>query len=235
MDSLVLAVGDGIVTAINPYTGKTVWTDDAVGWNECQPILAGDRLIAQAMKRNDLEKEYEKYPKEKFAEWAPDAVLTAPATDHGQIGCWQVSESGLKHVWTTPPEWGAAKYTPVGTVLGDHFSFRGKFVYQIVRIADGQRIAKSYLSHPARMDEGHMLGVPGVFIPHPDTQHGDNKFYTLPDRPDATVGQLWQPPHPRATTYQVAMSHAWADGRLFIRGADALYCYDLRKAKTNRE
>jgi len=36
------------------------------------------------------------------------------------------------------------------------------------------------------------------------------------------------PPHPPATTYQVAMSHAWADGRLFIRGADAIYCYDLR-------
>jgi hypothetical protein len=36
-------------------------------------------------------------------------------------------------------------------------------------------------------------------------------------------------PHPHATTYQAPMSHAWADGRLFIRGGDALYCYDLRR------
>ncbi len=151
------------------------------------------------------------------------------APDHGQIGCWKVTATGLEHLWTTPKEWGATRFTPVGSVLGDHLCFRGKFAYQIVNLKNGKRLARSYLSAPARMDEGHLLAVPGLFIPHPDTQHGDNKFYPFPDRPGAKIGPLWQPPHPRATTYQVAMSPAWIDGRVFIRGADAIYCYDLRK------
>lgn len=133
----------------------------------------------------------------------PDGTTLALAVGEGEvtaIDCWRVTATGLNHLWTSPPEWGATRFTPVGTVLGEHLCFRGKFAYQIVDLADGKRLARSYLSAPARMDEGHLLAVPGYFIPHPDTQHGDNKFYLFPDEPDATVGPLWQPPHARATT-----------------------------------
>jgi len=58
---------------------------------------------------------------------------------------------------------------------------------------------------------------------------GQTKMFGLPARADGAVSRLWQPAYPWATTYQSAMSHTWADGRLFIRGADALCCYDLRK------
>jgi outer membrane protein assembly factor BamB len=226
--TLALAVGDSRVTAIDCATGKTAWESDAVGWNAYQCVLAGDRLIAQAMKRAALEEEAERFPREKIQEWAPDAVLSAPGRDHGQIGCWRVTVSGLEKLWVTPPEWGATANTPVGAVLGEHLCFRGKFAYQIVDLKDGARLARSYLPTPARMDEGHMLALPGLFVPHPDSQHGQTKLFLFPDRRGAKVGAMWQPPHPHATTYQAAMSHAWTDGRLFIRGADALYCYDLR-------
>jgi hypothetical protein len=45
----------------------------------------------------------------------------------------------------------------------------------------------------------------------------------------AKTDPMWSPPHPHAATYQVPMSHASADGQAFIRGQDALYCYDLRQ------
>jgi hypothetical protein len=73
----------------------------------------------------------------------------------------------------------------------------------------------------------------GIQEEHPrQRQHGVTKFFTLPARADATAGPLWQPPHPPATTYQCALGHAWADGRAFIRGADAIYCYDLLGTET---
>lgn len=229
--TLALAVGDGVVTAIDCRTGETAWMSQEVGRNDFQAVLAGDRLLAQAMSREELEQEAKRFPKERADEWAPQAVRTAPAEDHGQIGCWRVTAGGLQRLWTTPTEWGAAKFTPVGTVLGERFCFRGKFAYQILDLARGRRIARSYLSAPARMDEGHLLASGNLFLPHPDTQHGDTKLYPLPNQADAQVGPLWRPPHPTATTYQVAMSPALVDGRLFIRGADALYCYDLRRSE----
>lgn len=227
--TLAICVGDGFATAIDCATGEIAWTSEAVGKNAFQAVLAGDRLIAQAMNSAGLEKENERYPKEKASDWAPDAVISAPSHDHGRIGCWRITSEGLEELWIAPAEWGATQNTPVGAVLGERLCFRGKYAYQIVDIETGERIARSYLSVPARMDEGQLLALPGMFIPHPDTQHGTIKIYPFPDRGDAKVGPLWNPPHPHATTYQVGMSHAWGDGRLFIRGVDAIYCYDLRK------
>jgi outer membrane protein assembly factor BamB len=225
---MALGVGNGVATAIDLADGKVVWVSDEVGQNENQCILVGDLLVAHAMKEPDRKNEALAFPNEKVQEWAPGAVLSAPGADFGQVGCWRVTTNGLERLWVTPKEWGAPCFTPVGTALGDLVCFRGKYAYQIVKIADGSRIASSYLSEPARMDEGHMMAMPGLFVPQPDSQHGDTKFYPFPARAGANVGPMWRPPHPTTTTYHIGMSHAWADGRLFMRGADAVYCYDLR-------
>jgi len=87
----------------------------------------------------------------------------------------------------------------------------------------GRRWARAYAA-----SEAVMLALPGMFIPNPDSQHGNTKMFTISAAAEAKCGPMWLPPHPTATTYEVAMSHAWADGRLFIRGNDAAYCYDLR-------
>ena len=71
--------------------------------------------------------------------------------------------------------------------------------------------------------------MPGQFVLNPDAQHGRISFYPFPAQAEAKIGPLWTPPHSPTTTYQASMSHAWADGRLFIRGKDGLYCYDLRQ------
>jgi len=51
-------------------------------------------------------------------------------------------------------------------------------------------------------------------------------FYQLPH------GGAYHNPHPPTTSYVPAMCHAYVDGRLYIRGADAVYCYDLRKTNS---
>ena len=39
----------------------------------------------------------------------------------------------------------------------------------------------------------------------------------------------WYPPHPNTTSYGPYMYHPIVDGRWFIRGNDAIYCYDVRQ------
>lgn len=48
-------------------------------------------------------------------------------------------------------------------------------------------------------------------------------------QPRTNRSGIWYAQHPPATTYQADISHAWDDGRAFIRGAEAIYCHDLRK------
>ena len=44
------------------------------------------------------------------------------------------------------------------------------------------------------------------------------------------LGQTWPTLHwTTASYYPVLVSHAVADGRLFIRGARGIFCYDLRR------
>lgn len=46
-----------------------------------------------------------------------------------------------------------------------------------------------------------------------------------------SYGLTWLPPHPHTTGYAVqAINYPLVDGRLFVRGRDGIYCYDLRAA-----
>ncbi|GDY11892.1 hypothetical protein LBMAG53_07700 [Planctomycetota bacterium] len=226
--TFVVGVGSGKMTAIDATDGKVAWTSTEVGDNEYQAILVGNRLIANAMKAADRKVESAAFPEEKRSAWEPAAVLSAPGENFGQVGCWKLTANGAEKLWITPTAWGAPWYTPIGAATEELLCTRGRYRYHLIKIADGSRIASSVLSEPARWDEGHLFAVPGVFFLQPDSQHGHAKFYPFPAQADAVIAPVWHPPFPATTTYQVGMSHAWADGRMFIRGKDALYCYDLR-------
>jgi len=222
---VVAGAGNGKITAIDAADGEIAWQYDEAGDNECQMLLVGDLLIG--VKTTREERENAPFPED-------DGSHSAEGDNVGQVACWRLSPQGLEELWVSPSEWGAPKHCPTGTVCYRDdgkpvICFRGGFSYHLVDPHTGKKLSSHHLTAPVRWDEGHMLSVSNTFLLHPDTQHGNIKMFTLPPRPDADVSGMWQPPHPHATTYQSAMSHAWVDGRLFIRGADALYCYDLRK------
>jgi len=68
----------------------------------------------------------------------------------------------------------------------------------------------------------------------PECQHG-RQFIQLLDARPASFGPLganWRPPHNDTTAYgEMPIQNIVADGRLFVRGMDGIYCYDLRPAK----
>lgn len=224
-DYVIAAGASGTITCIEAATGDVAWQYDEAGDNEYQTLLVGDLLIGNKTTKEEREKA--PLPKD-------DGPHSAEGNNVGQVACWRLSADGLEEIWASPLEWGAPRNSPTGSVCYSNSGepivcFRGGFSYHLVEAESGRRLGSHHLTAPVRWDEGHMLAVSNTFVLHPDTQHGHIKMFTLPPNADADVSAMWQPPHPHATTYQSAMSHAWVDGRLFIRGADALYCYDLRK------
>lgn len=219
-DYVIAANEAGAITCIVAATGKIAWRYTEAGDNEYQPLLIGDFLIGHKMKRDE---------REKASRTPDDGPHSAPGDNYGQVACWRLTPDGPIEQWVAPAEWGAPSNCPIGSTAGGLICFRGNYSYHLVDPKTGKRVASCHLTEPVRWDEGHMLALPDRFVLHPDSQHGHTKMFLLPARVDGQVSAIWSPPHPWATTYQSAMSHAWADGRLFIRGADALYCYELRR------
>jgi outer membrane protein assembly factor BamB len=226
-DYVITATDRGVVTCLRADDGAVAWTYDKAGAFGGTPLLTGDLLIVPKL----AEEQRKALPKE----GPGDAPASAPGENVGQVACLALSPRGAVEKWVSPVAWGAPWYSPVGTATGEWICFRGNYRYHIVNAATGERLASTVLSAAVRWDEGTMLALPGLFIPHPDSQHGSTKLFTIPAAVGAPCGPMWSPPHPHATTYEVAMSHAWVDGRLFIRGADAVYCYDLRKPGPARQ
>ena len=217
---VITANGAGVIACIDAADGKVAWRLADAGDNEYTPLLAGDLLIAHKL----THRRGQEIPQPDD----PGGIHSAPGSNYGQVACWELSPEGAKLRWQAPTDWGAPANCPLGSAAGELVCFRGLYSYYQVRSATGERIASSHLPVAVRWDEGHLLALPGLFVLHPDSQHGHTKMFPFPAGDGARVGPIWSPPHPHATTYQAAMSHAWADGRLFIRGADAVYCYDLR-------
>ncbi|QDU92313.1 outer membrane protein assembly factor BamB family protein [Lignipirellula cremea] len=219
-DYVAAASEAGTITLIEAATGRIVWQYDQAGDNEYQTLLVGDLLMGHKLKQEE---------RESAPQTLDDGPHSAPGLNYGQVACWRLTLEGPKLLWTAPAEWGAPANSPIGSAADGLICFRGNYSYHLVDPETGKRVGSRHLTAPVRWDEGHMLALADRFVLHPDSQHGHTKMFLLPARAAGEVSSVWSPPHPWATTYQSAMSHAWADGRLFIRGADALYCYDLRR------
>jgi len=80
---------------------------------------------------------------------------------------------------------------------------------------------------PERMEIKYAIG--GI-LKH---QHGALSLQLLDADPNLKlVGTRWSPPHNSTTAYAVhSLAFPVVDGRIFVRGMNGIYCYDLRKAK----
>ncbi len=76
-----------------------------------------------------------------------------------------------------------------------------------------------------------------IFV-QPESRHGGTSFLMLQGDPKnfKMLSGQWHPPHPHTSVYaNQPLSYPLVDGRLFVRGSDAVYCYDQRKEKHQQE
>lgn len=210
--------------ALDATSGTVIWrvqvdylTDFAF------PLLSGNLLIGYSL----------------------DSEMVKPGENDGlaKIHAYQISADGLKPAWTTPP------LAPIIDTIG--LAIDGERVYVstarkafCLKLATGEQLAQVENVGGARTQTAFVAC--GRWFIQPEGRHGSQSFLMLSADPasfrafpatqpgDAVNHQVggefqWRPPHTWTTAYaNQPIVYPLIDGRLLVRGLDAIYCYDLR-------
>jgi hypothetical protein len=149
------------------------------------------------------------------------------------LGCYRISNEGARHLWTLDRD--KYPYTPSHAPVAaadGHAFFRLKKPdgLAVVEIASGKVVAQVLQTLGA---SGYVQWTDGFVMLQSDASHGPTPLnwydVSVPSK-TKQLGQTWPTLHrTTASYYPVLVSHAVADGRLFIRGARGIFCYDLRR------
>ena len=226
---LIAANGAGEITCIEPRAGKVLWREDSAGYNVFQPVLDGDLLLVNLMGREAMKKQ------------VADVAESAKGKNQsyggrqgaaGQVGCYRLTPSGAKLAWKLPAEYGYPYNKAAAVVLDGIAYLRGGLGDKglvIVEMAGGKILGED----PAEQNntEAHAFGIGNRVFFERDSQHNHTDITMFDANPKKwrAIGKVWKPPHPHSTSYQTPISHPIVNGRIFIRGADGIYCYDLTK------
>jgi outer membrane protein assembly factor BamB len=162
---------------------------------------------------------------------AGDILLAAPPPLKGgenvvRYEGWKLSDKGAERVWQDA-ELPADENVPV-TVAGGRAYLLGRQLIRVLDVATGQQVAeRKFEQHGPGSNP--WLGVVGDrLLFSPEGQHGTARLVFL-DQELKGSGPMWLPPNVDTTAYNSQpIVYPVADGRLFVRGGDGVYCYDLR-------
>lgn len=162
-----------------------------------------------------------------------DAIQPALAayklTPDGAEPLWQVGDEGTAQ--TDKLKMGCAHGESIPVVV------RGKFVFtpdlRVVDLATGKVLDQS--SGPRPLNGGYMQAIEDIVLVRQDGTHGEHAqfgFYKV--AADGSVRSFietdWKPPIGGATSsYHHPIFYPAADGRVFLRQENGIYCWDLRK------
>lgn len=192
------------MSCLDPVDGRTLWNCEtslqAVA--PLSAVVCGDMLIA-----------------------APPAPKGGPNVVRYEG--WKLSETGTSPVWQDA-ELPADENVPV-TVKDGRAYLLGLQQIRVLDAASGKQVdERKFDQHGPGSNP--WLGVVGdrlLFLP--EGQHGTARLVFL-DGQLKELGPPWLPPNVETTAYNSQpIIYPLVDGRLFIRGGDGIYCYDLRK------
>ena len=202
------------ITILDPADGSVVYKLDvqADPW-DTSPAIVGDLLVTPGHLAGEDKKE----------------VASG-------YHAFRLGDSAAEHLWSVREgdadlELGlGSQITPI---IRDGKVYLGGQGGLIVLDADTGRVLQN-ASGPGLGDAGHLLaaGEDRILL-NQDGGHGYTRlaFYSLDGEkitPPAD-GSTWAPQLPSVTSYHHWMTTPIVDGRLFIRGREAVLCYDLRK------
>jgi hypothetical protein len=131
-------------------------------------------------------------------------------------------------VWQSPATHAAGDAPPA--INGKYAVVGGPKESHLYDAATGKDLAT--YSGMGPFNEGHTAFVEDRVILSIDGSHGSSAMVILGATPE-TFGKplcTWSQPHPQTTSYHNKyMTFPMVEGRIFMRGYDGVYCYDLRK------
>ncbi|QDU96574.1 PQQ-binding-like beta-propeller repeat protein [Lignipirellula cremea] len=213
--------------ALDAASGEIIWRQPVSYLIDYAfPLLVGDLLVGYSLHLENV----------KPGENDGLAVLHA----------YHIAADGLKPAWTTKP------LAPIIDTIGMASDGENLYVSAAreaicLKLATGETVARVENVGGARTQTAFLAA--GRFIIQPEGRHGSQSFLMLDANPgnfrafpavqtEGSIGHhvgaefQWRPPHTWTTAYaNQPIVYPLVDGRLFVRGQDAIYCYDLRKQK----
>ncbi len=202
-DRIVVIQGyQGQVFCLDPADGKQIW-QQGLGLNAAAPldaVISGDVLVAVP----------------KFEKGAKP-----------QVAGFKLTETGLSEIWRDQPIQNDENL-PITVADGKAYLLGAAYI-RILDIITGKQVGE-LKGGDYGPGSNPWLGVVGDrFLLIPEGQHGLANYIFL-DRTLKNLGPLWHPPHTNTSAYNSQPIIApVVDGRVFLRGGDGIYCYDLRK------
>ena len=213
--------------ALDAADGTIVWREPVEYLIDFTfPLLARDLLIGYSLNRENVK----------------------PGENDGLVilHAHRITDTGLQPVWTTKPL--APIIDTIGMASdGQHIFVSAAREAICLNLRTGEPVARVENVGGARTQTAFLAA--GRFIIQPEGRHGSQSFLMLDANPqdfrafpssqaDASNSQQvgaefqWRPPHTWTTAYaNQPIVYPLVDGRLFVRGLDAIYCYDLREPK----
>jgi outer membrane protein assembly factor BamB len=216
--------------ALEVATGEVLWREPVDILNDFAfPLLSGDLLIGYSLNTD----------------------MVKPGENDGlvKIHAYRIAAEGLKPAWTTQP------LAPIIDTIG--LAIEGELIFVsaareafCLQLATGETVARIDNVGGARTQTAFAAG--GRWFIQPEGRHGSQSFIMLSADPTSfhafkatqaegainhQVGSefQWRPPHTWTTAYaNQPIVYPLVDGRLFVRGLDAIYCYDLRASSAGQ-
>ncbi len=213
-----------LVSCLEPKKGKTLWKAETPLWSprDVGPIIEGDFLVGAEATKGEK----------------PGEADFAKGT---QILCYRLKDEGLERAWAAQAPYPAVDKIALAIANGCVYA-AGSQETLCLKLETGEKLGTAKAGG-ARTQT--MFAADGRVFIQPEGRHGGQSFFMLDGTPatfrllpaSALGGELkhpgagqWVPPHVHDTAYaNHPVGYPLVDGRLFVRGHDGLYCYDLRK------
>jgi outer membrane protein assembly factor BamB len=245
----VVLAGDhgGTLHACDPETGAVLWKAPGNGVVDPQRWTHGGKEYAivkvgtefrclDPRTGKELWKLGGNFHHDNFFGLCGDVMgLVQSSDDKGQamtIAAYTLSPEKAEKTWEVPST--LPVDTRFGTLVTEkHVVMAGPLGQSKIRLLDratGKEAA--IVDATAHANFGHSQVADDRLFVQPDGVHGGIHLTMLGTTPETfkVMGKPWSPKIPHTTSYAVKPhTNPIVDGRMYFRGADGIYCYDLRK------
>lgn len=192
-------------TCHDAATGKPLWKmpEKLVGHTGSAALIEGDILVGH--------------------------VIPDPKKGGGFFQGWKLADSGPTKLWQD--DFLRLDENLTVTLSPTQAFVVGRSEIRTLDLATGKLLVKhAFDDKSSPIGSNQWLGLVGDrLLLSPEGQHGSQSLRLLSISELKVLGEGWAPPHNHTTAYAVhSIAFPVVDGRLFVRGMDGLYCYDLR-------
>jgi outer membrane protein assembly factor BamB len=197
------------VHCIEPPTGKVLWSCDVGKAASKGVTVYGDTMTVMV----DLED--------------TGGGGSVAATTRARCAAYKLTPAKPEPMWEAPC--GFVSLHTLPAVNAKYVVLAGVKESRLLDARTGKELAAYVGAGP--FNEGHIMLCEDRVLLSLDGSHGHSEMVILGLSPE-TFGKplcTWSQPHPQTTSYHNKhMTFPAVEGRLFMRGTDGVYCYDLR-------